>query len=350
MDVIDIIQSYHPRFKAKHSGRITRNQWSALNAMRGCRSGQYGEVALACQTCEWSGKVFQSCGHRACNQCQNPLATQWLQRQQQKLLPVHYFMVTFTIPFELRSLAKQHQSTFYSAMFSAATATLKQFALNDKALGCELGMTGVLHTHSRKLDYHPHIHFVVPAGGLNKARSEWRKRKGPYLFKEQNLAKVYRAILLKSLKAQGLTLPSNPKQWIADCQHVGKGLSALKYLSRYLYKGVISNKNIVSDNGTHISFQYTDSTTGKTKIRTLLGEDFILLLLQHTLPKGFRRARDFGFIHGNAKKTLRLVQYLLKVHIPLFTKQKKVCFVCQHCKSPLTIIGFIKPQHRRLSG
>ena len=341
----DIIHRYLERFKAKYRQTTTAQQWSALNAMLGCRSGQYGAVALACQKCEWAGTVLQSCGHRACNQCQNHLASQWLARQQNKLLPVKYFMVTFTIPFQLRRVAETNQTLFYSLMFKCATATLKQFAQRDRELNCELGMTGVLHTHSRQLNYHPHVHFIVPAGGLNQARNEWRKRKGPYLFKEQNLAKVYRAMLLKALKDNGLYLPYKlPNKWIVDCEHVGQGLPALKYLSRYLYKGVISNSNIIYDDGTKVTFNYIDSETGRTKKRQLAGEDFIALVLLHALPKGFRRARDFGFLHGNANKRLRLIQYLLQVKLPKFKPPEKPCFTCKNCQHPLSITGFIRPK------
>jgi len=166
-------------------------------------------------------------------------------------------------------------------------------------------------------------------------------------FLEQNLAKVYRAMLLTALKEHGLVLPYKmPPKWIVDCEHVGQGLPALKYLSRYLYPGVISNKNIVADDGVNITFTYIDSDTGQTKTRKLAGEDFIALLLQHTLLKGFRRARDFGFLHGNAKKVLRLVQYLLNVILPKFNKPKKPSFKCKICQSELSITGFIKPKPR----
>jgi hypothetical protein len=345
MNVKELLHRYGDRFKIKHGKSTSKDQWSALNAMSGCREGQYGEVALACKACDWSGRVFQSCGHRACNQCQNHSATQWLERQQNKLLPVTYFMVTFTLPFQLRALAKKHQADVYSLMFKCATDTLKQFARNDRQLGCDIGMTGVLHTHSRRLDYHPHIHFIVPAGGLLKSRKEWRKKRGKYLFKEKNLATVFRARLLQALKQSGLWLPRDiPKAWIVDCEPVGSGLPALKYLSRYLYRGVISNSNIMADDGDTIRFRYVNSTTGKTNIRQLPGEDFIALLLQHTLPKGFRRTRDFGFLHGNAKKTLRWVQYLLKVKLPAPTAKARPSFLCSCCAQPLSIVGFIRPR------
>ena len=152
-------------------------------------------------------------------------------------------------------------------------------------------------------------------------------------------------MLLKELKQNGISIPYNtPKKWIVDCEHVGQGLPALKYLSRYLYRGVISNNNIVDDDGVNVTFKYIDSKTGKSKTRTIAGEDFIALLLQHTLPKGFRRARDFGFLHGNAKKVLLLIQYLLKVYLTEFKKSEKPCFRCKNCKSQLSITGFIRPK------
>ncbi len=134
--------------------------------------------------------------------------------------------------------------------------------------------------------------MIVPGGGVNKRRNEWRKIKGSYLFNGFQLATVFRARLLKAIRQSGLKAPKTPKEWVVQCQSVGKGLPALKYLSRYLYRGVISNQNIIADDGTYVTFQYRDSETKEMKTRRLRGEDFIALVLPHTLPKGFRRARD----------------------------------------------------------
>ena len=308
MDFALIAAQYLDRFKAAHGSSTTPNQWSALNAILGCRTEQYGQMQLSCQSCAWQTNRYLSCGHRCCNQCQNHSTTQWLERQTVKLLPVDYFMVTFTLPRELRALAKVNQAKIYTLLFQCAVSTLKDFGLNDKALAAELAMTAVVHTHTRQLDYHPHVHVIVPGGGVNKRRNEWRKIKGQYLFNGFQLATVFRARLLKALRKAGLTPPITPKKWLVHCQKVGRGLPALKYLSRYLYRGVISNQNIIGDDGMHVTFQYKDSKTGGMKTRRLRGEDFIALVLQHTLPKGFRRSRDYGFLHGNAKRLLKIVQ------------------------------------------
>ncbi|MCH8136282.1 MAG: transposase [Proteobacteria bacterium] len=340
MELANIAQHYLPRFKTQHGSSTTQDQWSALNAILGCRTGQYGEMVLSCQECPWQSSRYRSCGHRACNQCQNHSSTQWLERQTTKLLPVDYFMVTFTLPAELRGLAKANQKVMYSLLFDCAISTLKTFGINDKELAAELAATAVLHTHSRRLDYHPHVHLIVPAGGINKRRNQWRKIRGKYLFNEFNLAAVFRGRMLAAIAQAGFSYHKTPTQWVAQCKQVGRGLPAIKYLSRYLYRGVISNDNIIFDDGDFVTFQYQDSATNQMKTRTMRGEDFVALILQHTLPKGFRRARDYGFLHGNAKRLLKTVQWILQVSIPKLHKTQRPKFICKLCHGPMSIIGF----------
>ena len=340
MDLATITRHYLPRFKTRHGTSTTSDQWSALNAILGCRTAQYGDVLLACHRCVQHDTRYLSCGHRSCNQCQHHCTTQWLERQQAKLLPVEYFMVTFTLPVELRRLAKARQKQMYALLFQCAVSTLKDFGINEKGLNAELAMTAILHTHTRRLAYHPHVHVIVPGGGVNKRHNEWKPVKGKYLFNGRKLAAVFRGRMLAAIEAAGLRSPLTPKQWVVQCQHVGRGRPALQYLSRYLYRGVISNKNIVSDDGTYVTFQYKDSHTESMMTRTLRGEDFIALVLQHTLPKGFRRARDYGFLHGNAKRLLRIVQWVLQVSIPSFKNRQRPKFICARCQAPMVIIGF----------
>lgn len=185
-------------------------------------------------------------------------------------------------------------------------------------------MTAVLHTHSRRLDYHPHVHIIVPGGGLNKIRQQWKKLKGKYLFNEFALASVFRAKFIESLRHAGYILPKNiPVKWVVDCQHVGTGLPAIQYLSRYL-----------------------DSTTGTWKTRKVKGKYFIWLVFQHVLPKGFRRVRDYGFLHGNAKRTLHFIQTLLNVLLPKLNKTPRPVITCKRCGNPMAILAFIPPAWR----
>ena len=149
---------------------------------------------------------------------------------------------------------------------------------------------------------------------------------------------------LTALKEKGLTLPKNlPNQWVVDCVHVGKGQPALKYLARYLYRGVLSERNIVANDNGQVTFKYIESKTGKTRYRTLKGEDFCWLVLQHVLPKGFRRVRDYGFLHGNAKKQLKLVQLVLQVIIEAFALRPRPVFKCPNCQVPMQIVAFTRP-------
>lgn len=341
-DLQDIATQYHSRFLARYGNTLNLDQWSALNAILGCRQGQYGELHTACSSCPHKQDLPRSCGHRACNQCQYASTQDWLDRQLKKQLPVNYYMATFTLPFELRSLALTNRKTVYRILIESATHTLKTFALNKKGFEAELGMCVVLHTHTRRLDYHPHVHIVIPGGGVHRARREWRTLKESYLFNGFALAIVFRGVFLKALKEAGLGTIKTPKKWVVQCEKVGKGKEALQYLSRYLYRGVIAHKNIIDNDGESITFQYIDSATKKWKTRTLRGEAFLHLLLQHVLPKGFRRARDYGFLHGNAKAMLRIVQWILKVSIenrallkPSATKR----LLCPKCRSAMKVTG-----------
>ncbi len=345
-----IMARYRDRYKTQYGASTTLNQWSALNAIIGCRTGQYGEVGLTCSACPWTLTCLRSCGHRACNSCQHQSTEVWLARQERKLLPVNYYMATFTLPLELRKLAKAHQKIIYPLLIKTAVATLKAFGLNEAGLNAELGMTAVLHTHTRRLDYHLHVHVVVPGGGINTKRNEWRKVQGDYLFNGYKLAAAFRGAMLMALEPSGLWVPSTPKKWVVHCKKVGRGLAALQYLSRYLYRGVISNKNIIEDDGTFVTFRYKDSTTHTIKTRRVKGEAFMALVLQHTLPKGFRRSRDYGFLHGNAKRILKIVQWVLKIAPAITTliERKKIC--CKQCQSPMRFTGFIPAQAKLRPG
>ncbi len=344
MELASIVDQYYDAFITKYTDTLLPGHLKALNAIRNCRTPDSGELYVRCPDCNYAEWRPLSCGHRSCPKCQNHEASEWIDRQQGKLLPVLYFMVTFTLPYELRSLTWHHQREVYSIFFKCVASTLKDFGLNPKNLGAEIGMTMVLHTHSRKLDFHPHIHVVVPGGGVDKHRRQWKKKKGKYLFNQAAMATVFRARFLTALNEANLPIPQSvPKKWVVDCTRAGKGIAVLKYLSRYLYRGVISEKNIISNQNGRVTFKYIESKTGITKYRTLKGEDFLRLVMQHVLPRGFRRVRDYGFLHGNAKKLLFLVQLILYVAIKAVEQRPRPAFKCPCCKSPMVIWGFRRP-------
>ena len=301
--------------------------------------------------------VPHSCGHRNCPHCQHHEGQQWLERQLQKQVPAEYFLLTFTLPAELRSLAWRHQRTLYALMIQCVWETVRTFAQNDTQLRGIPGAIAVLHTHSRRLDFHPHVHLVMPAAAMDAANRLWRtkggrtrknKNKKPYLFNHKALAKVFRAKLLEAIIHEGLALPASyPEAWVVDCKSVGAGKKALVYLGRYLYRGVIQEKDIVDCKDGKVRFRYQNSKTKQMEYRTVTGEQFLWLVLQHVLPKGFRRARNFGFLHPNSKRLIRLLQYLLGLdpNRGLRLMKKRPQWVCPCCGAKMRILETRLPPH-----
>lgn len=326
-----------------YQSKMQTPHYSAMKAIMDCHTPACGTLDYQCDSCQKQQHYYCCCGHRSCPACQHQTNNQWLYRQRQKLLPVDYFMVTFTLPYELRRFVWGHQRWAYQTLFEVAVATLASFARNDKKLGVELGMTGVLHTHSRRLEFHPHGHFVVPGGGFNKKRGLWKQKPGKYLFNGKALARVFRAKFIAAMKAQGFSVPAGiPKKWVAQCEYVGRGEPALIYLARYLYRGVISEKNILKYDDGKVTFRYKDSDTKHWKTRTETVVKFLWLVLQHVLPKGFRRIRDYGFLHGNAKKILRQLQLILRVRLPEKNHEATHDINCPCCGKAMIFLQFTR--------
>ena len=310
---IDLLRRYNQALETECSDKLSNSMRKAIFAMLSCKTGQQGESLWACSSCEHHDRQALSCGHRNCPQCQQSTTSTWLERQKQKRLPVEYYMTTFTLPYELRALACKQPKALYQIMFSVSASLLKDFALQNK-IGT-IGFTSVLHTHSRRRELHPHLHIIVANGGYDTKKMQWKKGKSGYLFNEKALAKVWRARMFDAInKHSELSLThvkKMPKKWIVNCTKVGYGLPALKYLSKYLYRGVLADKDIISHDKTSVTFRYTDSTTKTTKMRTLPTLEFLLLILQHVLPKGLQRVRDYGILSSGARKIRLLIQLLL---------------------------------------
>lgn len=347
MDLASLVHQYYDAFMARFGETLLPEQRKALKAILRCRTPATGELHAQCPDCHHAQWRPLSCGNRHCPRCQHHLTSLWIDRQREKLLPVPYFMVSFTLPCQLRSLAYAQQKDVYSLMFHAAAEVLRSFARNAKQLGAEIGMTMVLHTHSRRLEFHPHIHVLVPGGGIDQQARIWKKASKNYLFNALALAKAFRGKFLAGAAAIGLRIPGNtPLKWVAHCDHMGSGAPALKYLARYLYRGVIGEKNIVANTGGEVTFRYRESATGSMRKRTLKGEEFLRLLLQHVLPTGFRRLREYGLLHGNAKKIRLLVQLLLHVVIRPQAPRPRPLFACPCCNQPMRVVAFRNDYHR----
>lgn len=337
----------------QYGARLDSRQVQALRAIEACRTGAFGQLQLGCGACGQQVVAPLSCGHRSCPRCQNHVASQWLDRQRRKLLPVPYFMVTFTLPAQLRPLARDSPETVYKALFDSAIDTLRSFGRRNAGID-QLGLCAVLHTQTRRLDYHPHVHVIVVGGGLDRHGRVWTPTQRDYLFNAGALAEVFRGKLLATLKAAALALPSGiPTRWILDCRAVGHGAPALDYLSRYLYRGVLSEHDLVAldrDHGT-VTFRYREGRAGehkgRTRTRTLPIATFLYLLTLHVLPTGFHRVRDYGFLHGNAKAKLQRLQLLLRVWLIPQPPPERPAFRCPCCDAPMRILGITR---RRLDG
>ena len=364
----ELIEHFEPDLLRRFEHSLLPSQHQALAAMKRCRTRFAPRMLAQCTGCSEQRSVPHSCGHRACPHCQHHEGQVWLQRQLALLVPATYFLVTFTLPAELRGLAWTHQRTVYPLLMQCAWETLSTFSRNDPKLGATPGAVGVLHTISRRLDFHPHIHMVMPAAALDTQRRLWRTKPGrrhraskktagaasaasaanaansanstnttnttnttnaahpntsaanrnaggtpagAYLFSHKALAKVFRAKLLDAIELAGLVLPPKlPSLWVVDFKCVGDGSKALLYLGRYLYRGVIQEADILTCKDGLVTFRYRDAKTGKSALRTLPGADFLWLVLQHVLPKGLRRSRNFGFLHPNSAQAIRLLQVL----------------------------------------
>lgn len=335
---ISLLRQHQQAFEEQYSTKLNHDMRSAINAMLSCQTEQQKQVKWCCSQCEHVEQHPISCGHRHCPQCQHQTTSDWLMRQQQKLLPTHYFMVTFTIPYQLRVLARYQPKSFYKILFAVTQSTLKDFAKRqDRG---EMGFTMVLHTHNRKRDLHPHLHVIIPAGRYDKTKQEWHKGDKKYLFNEFALAKVWRARLLEAINHhKTLNLPNHlPRKWIVDCRHIGYGEHALQYLSRYLYRGVLPDKDIIKITPESVIFRYQNSQTKEWATRSLPPLQFLWLILQHVLPKGLQRVRDYGFLRGNAKTVRLRIQQLLMIitkwvaptQEPVRGKAKRLCPCCQH--------------------
>jgi len=341
----EVISRHEAAYLQQYRQAILPSHRQALAAMKSCRTAMAPKMLARCTACDERRLVAHSCGHRSCPHCQHHESQQWLERQLKRLVPADYFLITFTVPAEFRDLAWRHQRLFYAMLFECAWATVSTFSQNDKHLNGRPGAVSVLHTHSRRLDYHPHLHLAMPAAALDAKTRRWRTKsrgKGAgYLFNHRALAKVFRAKLLAALTQKGLQLPAcHPRKWVVDCKGVGTGEKALVYLGRYLYRGVVQEKDILSCDESQVSFRYRDSQAGEMAVRTVSGATFLWLILQHVLPKGFRRARNFGFLHPNSRGLIALLQVVLKV-MPRADRgwmKPRPPFLCACCGAPMQVV------------
>jgi hypothetical protein len=338
-----VINQFKDRFFHQYRHTVLPGPRKALMAMAQCRQEHGPHMLAQCseQQCRQLTYIPHSCGHRNCPHCQSHESQQWIDKQLGKLLPSKYYLITFTLPRQFRELVWRNQKTIYSLMFSVVQDVLKTFTRNDKQLGGTAGFTAILHTQARNLDFHPHIHVVIPAASINLKTLLWRTKSSDYLFSHKALAKVFRAKFLQAACDKKLQQPEScPQKWVVDCKNVGDGDKAIIYLGRYLYRGVIREQDILRCTDTMVTYRYLHAKTGEYRTKTVTGEHFLYLLMLHVLPKGFRRARCYGFLHPCSKRLIMFLQVVLRVPwYKLLSKcQKRPSIKCPKCGAAMKII------------
>jgi hypothetical protein len=279
-----------------------------------------------------------------------------LEKQQDLLLPVPYFMLTFTLPEEIRKVARRQQKLFYNLLFRTSAAATKKLARDPRFIGGQIGMLGVLHTWGRTLIYHPHVHYLVPAGGIDQD-GEWQPGKKSYLMPTKALSRIFRAKFREGLKNTACfdEIPAQAwqQEWVVHCKAVGDGSTVLKYLAPYVFRVAISNNRIIKMLDGKVSFLFRDTKTGKTKACQLPALEFIRRFLQHVLPKGFVKIRYYGFFSPSCRQKLTNFRRQLEKgsdYPPTAPKVKTskaelpVC--CPECGKPMRCYAF-NPLHLR---
>lgn len=336
--------------------RIPAMQRKALAAICECRTGQRGHHLFACQQCHRYHLAKSSCGNRHCPVCQNDKAAEWVHRQQLRRLPCTYFMATFTIPEAMRSVARSNQKAVYDAMFDEAAASLRTLEKDSRFVGCDLaGFFAVLHTWGRQLQYHPHVHFVIPGGGLSKDRREWVPAHGHFLVHVKALSRMFRGKIKARFCKAGLLglVPEEiwQQEWVVHCKAVGDGRHIMKYLGAYVFRVAISNSRIVAYDGSNVTFKYQKVGSSKYKQLSLPVFEFMRRFLQHVLPKGFVKVRHYGFLSPNCRIGIQQIAELICMfyehlcHLPAKTKprQKPKPLRCHHCGGLMQWIRFLAP-------
>jgi hypothetical protein len=288
-----------------------------------CRTPALGGQLWECDHCGTRRYSYHSCRNRHCPKCHGQQTAAWLQKQRGRLLPCGYWLLTFTLPGELRPLARAQPRLVYGLLMSCAFAALAKLARDPRYLGAELGALAVLHTWTRAMLFHPHVHLLVPAGGLSADGQRWVAAKNPaFLVPVRALSVIFRAKLRDALARRGLLAQtpravwSKAKPWVVHCQHGGTGEKVIEYLARYVFRIAITNSRLEEFDGETVRFRYRDNRTQQMRRVSLSAAQFIDRFLLHVLPRGFTKVRYYGWLASAAKRKLVAVQSLLPAPPP----------------------------------
>jgi len=342
IEVADIFRAAGPAYRAAHAGHLSLSQLKVMSAIESCRTAALGGHVEACTDCGHQRIAYNSCRNRHCPRCQGAAARAWLEQREADLLPIGYFHVVFTLPAEVADIAFHNKALVYDLLFKAASQTMLTIAADPRHLGARIGITAVLHSWGSAMMHHPHIHMIVPGGGI-APDGRWVSSRPAFLLPVRVLGALFRRLFLTRLielhdagqlafygKMAGLShrrafrrhlAPARRKRWVVYAKPPFAGPQAvLAYLSRYTHRVAISNSRLVAFDGTAVTFRYKDyRRTGadRQQLMTLAVDEFIRRFLIHVLPRGFHRIRHYGLLAGSARKdALALARDLLDVAPP----------------------------------
>jgi hypothetical protein len=359
IEVADILRLHGSAYQAAHV--LLPSQQKAVQDLVRCRTAACGGQLYRCDHCGQEHYSYHSCGNRHCPKCHGEQTERWLAKQQERLLPCAYYLLTFTLPQAVRTLAWSHQKAIYGLLLSSAAAALQKLAWDPKYLGGQLAMLAVLHTWTRALLYHPHAHLLVTAGGLSRDGQHWIVPKNPaFLVPCFALSKIFRGKLRAGLKKLGLLEQVPPsvwkEKWMVHCQHAGGGEKALDYLGRYVFRIAISNSRLERFQNGQVAFRYRDNRTQQIKQVQITAHEFIRRFLQHVLPKGLVKVRSYGLWSATNADKLEKARTWLSAET--FTQMPAALLppgsietsprICPHCKiGHLILVASLLPERTR---
>ena len=319
----DVLARHWPDYERQFGADILPSHRRAVACLLACRTPALGGQLYCCPDCGRAHYAYHSCNHRACPQCGTADAAAWIDRRQRQLLPVPYHLITFTVPEGLRAWLRAHQKLGYALLLRESAGALQDVARRPKYLGGELGFLSVLHTWGRQLQFHPHIHCVVPAGGLRAEGGRWvRPPSAGFFLPYAVLAARFRTRLRDRLRDQHpeefAQIPAGVwrQKWVVNVQPAGGGAGALKYLAAYVYRTALGPQRIVADENGQVTFRHQDRQDHQWHQLTLPAGEFLRRFLQHVLPQGFPRVRYYGWLSAAAKAKGERLRALLDWRAP----------------------------------
>jgi putative transposase/transposase-like zinc-binding protein len=352
----DIFTAFAPEYLERYPHLPTAHR-KVISAIQNCRSGHYGQSLYQCSRCGGHHRVHHSCGNRHCPQCQQHKTQQWLHHHLERQLPGPHFLITFTVPETLRPFIRSHQRLAYQAMFKASSQALKRLAHEERFIGTNLpGFTGILHTWGRQLQYHPHIHYIVPGGGLSEDRTTWRPSRANFYVPVKALSPIYRALFKEDRDQAGLLAQIDPlvwqTNWNVHSQANPNGHTSFQYLAPYVFKVAISHSRIVALKDRTVTFTYRKVGSARPRTAHLDVMEFLRRFLQHVLPDGFRKVRHFGFLHAScAIPPATIRPMIVQAHLsndqppPHSPPQPRVAR-CPTCGAPMRVVMRLWPANR----